>query len=108
MKMIRAHHLEEDACLNLLEWLGTFFDGASHPVGGTAELFPRADLKFDQALLPQPLNPSRTVPAAPAQVSIQLVWGRRPGQERREWSGRGTQQIIHKKVRWNFWVRAEG
>ena len=96
------------------EWLAKYFDGQPHAVGGNAAVpFPKAVIQFGQSPMAQPLNPS-AVPQAqsPApQASIVMVWGS-PVSTVKRWENSplgptGTVQMVYKKVRWNFWVRAE-
>jgi hypothetical protein len=94
------------------EWLADYFDGQPHDVGGNAAVpFPRALIQFGQAPMKQPLNPAAqgSKPKAQSpQAGIAMVWGA-PVSTSRKWEtvGGAAQLMIYKKVRWNFWVRAE-
>lgn len=59
------------------EWLGSYFDGSSHTVGNVAQVFPQAELRFQQSSLSQPLSGSGSV-GTPTTVSpglgISVVW----------------------------------
>ena len=93
------------------EWLAKYFDGQPHAVGGNAAVpFPKAVIQFGQSPMSQPLNPA-TAPGKPditPQASIVMVWGS-PVSTVKRWEtvGGKAQQMVYKKVRWNFWVRCE-
>lgn len=93
------------------EFLGRYFDGAKHDVGGHAQVqFPKPELLFQQSPITQP---SDKINASPAQstdtLAITMVWN----DPSRKWIGWETedgtrQQIVQSAVSFNFWVRAAG
>jgi hypothetical protein len=88
------------------EWLAKYFDGRPHDVGGHSQVpFPKAAIAFGQSPASQPQNPAGK---ADSQSSITMVWGT-PVSTTRHWEtlGGATVLMVYKKVRWNFWVRAE-
>lgn len=97
------------------EWLGIYFDGVSHTVGNVAQIFPKAELRFQQSALPQPLAGD-----ANAGLGISVVWVR-PGKVELcgEWVQPPTlspnpapamsrQQVAYVPGSLMFFVRAQG
>ena len=87
------------------EWLGKYFDGQQHAVGGKALLpFPKALLQFGQSQIPPPLKYDTPAPLA----SIIMVWSSPISTDKRwETIDGKSQQMIYQKARWNYWVRVE-
>lgn len=87
-------YIDEAAQRPWAQWLGTWFDGAAHELGGVTHLFPPAALAFDRDDLPQVL-PGLGIhlvsEAAPAARSLTTI---------------GTRVLA--PVRWLIFVRAGG
>lgn len=76
------------------EWLSSYFDGGSHPIGGEGSIaFPRATIAFDQGDLPQPLSGvGITVVSETMRQRLYLD---------------GTGRRAFDEVLWTFYVRAK-
>lgn len=90
----------ETTTLNVwAEFLGLWFNGATHVVGAnSAVLFPQVTLRFQQSQLPQPLSGENG-------VAITMTWNV-PGTVKLDWD-RGQQMALG-ACTWLFWIRAAG
>lgn len=81
------------------EWLGLYFDGGSHAIGNNAAVsFPAAQLLFQQAAIPQPLDGT----------AISMVWVHR-SKPRLFWDvvNGFRQQLALLDMVWMFIIRAQ-
>lgn len=81
------------------EFLAGYFDGQSHTVGANPAIaFPSAYLRFQQSLLPQPIDG----------VAITAVWVR-PSYFEKKWDtvNGGRQEVVFARFGMMFWVRAQ-
>jgi hypothetical protein len=116
---VSAMAVQTNVLALLAEWLAQYFDGETHDVGLLdAVQFTKAELKFNQSAVSQPLAGGAAAPPYQG-VAITVVWsegGRRKKYfeniEHRtsnsELSTRDRQEIVYDRVTWNFWVRANG
>lgn len=74
------------------EWLSGYFDGGTHPVGGSGVAFPTAELAFEQSALSQPLS----------SVGITVVGDAAFGKR----YGAAQGEIAWDEVTWTFYIRA--
>ena len=101
----------------IAEWLAQYFDGETHDVGLLAAVkFTKAELKFQQSAVTQPLDGGGG--AAATGIAITVVWSE-GGSRKKYWetitdgtaesrSAGSRQEIVFDRVTWNFWVRANG
>jgi hypothetical protein len=112
---VSAMSVQGNTLALIAEWLAQYFDGETHDVGLLAAVkFTKAELKFNQSAVSQPL----AVPEAGAPgIAITVVWSE--GSSRKKYwetitdgtrspAVRDRQEIVFDRVTWNFWVRANG
>lgn len=90
----------EQTTLELVnEFLGGYFDGNPHAVGGRTLTFPKVELAYQQSAVSQPLHG----------VAITTVWTQ-GGKTWRGWEtiGGARQQMFYTRTTMNFWVRGQG
>ncbi len=91
---VNALALEASVMKLLAEWLGKWFTGTAHVLGGHGSLrFPAATLRFQQSALPQPLTGA----------GITAVWVAAANTTTRWEAG---QQVAFDHASWFFLVRA--
>jgi hypothetical protein len=92
--------LEAGSLALFAEFLSGYFDGLNHAIGTNApQLFPKAEILFQQSSASQPLNG----------VAISVIMAR-PGRVKKylDWSLGRRMQRAQARVTWTFIVRAAG
>jgi hypothetical protein len=114
---VSAMSVQGNTLALIAEWLAQYFDGETHDVGLLAAVkFTKAELKFQQSAVTQPLDGGGG--AAATGIAITVVWSE-GGSRKKYWetitdgtaesrSAGSRQEIVFDRVTWNFWVRANG
>lgn len=105
---LNAMDLEGSALALWQEFLALWFDGAAHAAGGhPAVTFPKADLRFQQSALPQPLADAAT--GTPPGLGLTAVWTS-PASVHPAWEtvGARRQQVHLADTQFLFFLRAAG
>lgn len=91
----------------LAEWLGMWFDGAAHSVGGIAVIFPKVTIGFDQGPVSQPMDDGSTGGGATAKCEIRVVCHpRATRQDRVAETVSERTALVQDGVLFHFWVRS--
>lgn len=94
----------------MAEFLGRYFDGTKHDVGGNSQVqFTAPQLLFQQSPIAQASDALAAGAPSLDTLAITMVWND-PSKKWKAWETVDgvTQEIVQSQVSWNFWVRAAG